>query len=195
MITEERKQLLGQLIAYIDDKLEKNDAINLNFICTHNSRRSHLSQIWAQIAAQENGFININCFSGGTEATALFPMIAETLSSQGIHALELSEKPNPVYAFKLHENSLPIMAFSKKFDHPFNPSSNFAAIMTCSDADENCPVILGADVRIPITYEDPKVSDGGPNQKEVYLERSIQIMNEMDFVFKSLAQKHRGVKD
>jgi hypothetical protein len=69
-ICEERKLILQTLINYVQAKLEKNESVNLNFICTHNSRRSHLSQIWAQTAAAYYNIPKVFCFSGGTEETA-----------------------------------------------------------------------------------------------------------------------------
>lgn len=176
------------LVVYIQEKVNRKEAINLNFICTHNSRRSHLAQIWAQFAAAYYNIPNINCYSGGTEETALFPIIAETLENQGFQILKIAESNNPIYAIKFDENSLPIIGFSKKFDNPFNPVSNFAAILTCSQADEGCPFISGAEKRIPITYEDPKISDGTAEQTEVYKQRSFQIATEMMYIFSQITK-------
>ena len=185
-ISEERKSVLQPLIDFIQGKKDQNLAINLNFICTHNSRRSHLSQVWAQVAADFYNIPNVNCFSGGTEETALFPKVAETLANQGFQVIKISAEPNPVYAIKFDENGVPIIGFSKKYDHHFNPESGFAAIMTCSQADGNCPFIAGAEKRIPITFQDPKVSDNTPQQTEVYAERSLEIASEMLFVFSQI---------
>ena len=76
---DQRKAILHPFILYIKSKLKNQEIIALNFICTHNSRRSHLSQVWAQALAHHVGINTINCYSGGTEATALFPVVAETL--------------------------------------------------------------------------------------------------------------------
>ncbi len=185
-ITEERKEVLQPLIDYIQKNVEKKNPINLNFICTHNSRRSHLSQVWAQTAAFYYGIGNVNCYSGGTEATALFPMAAATLKDHGFEVLSLSKEPNPIYGIKYAQNAPPIIGFSKTYDAEFNPKSNFAAIMTCSQADAGCPLILGANKRIPITYEDPKAFDGTPQQAEKYRERSLQIATELTYVFSQI---------
>lgn len=185
-ISEERKAILNQLSHYIKGKIELNLPIRLNFICTHNSRRSHLSQIWAQTMAVYFNIENVYCYSGGTEATAMFPKVGETLIAQGFMIHKLSEGNNPVYAIKFSKNEHPIIAFSKTYDAYFNPSSDFAAIMTCSSADDGCPMVFGCDTRIAITYEDPKKSDGTPQQTETYLERSLQIATEMKFVFGTL---------
>ncbi len=185
-ITEARKKTLQPLIEYIQNKVENSEAINLNFICTHNSRRSHLSQIWAQTMATFFNIKNVHCYSGGTESTAMFPMVAKTLSNQGFQVKKLSEGKNPVYSIKFSENNHPIICFSKTFDDDFNPKSNFLAIMTCSHADENCPIVLGCEKRIPITFEDPKAFDGTPQQEEKYLERSIQIATELKYVFSKI---------
>ncbi|MFK7812686.1 MAG: protein-tyrosine-phosphatase [Maribacter sp.] len=184
-ISADRKAILNPLATYISSKIAKNEAIALNFICTHNSRRSHLSQVWAQTLAFYVGIKNINCYSGGTEATALFPMAAETLKNTGFQMNALSEGKNPVYSIKYASNSLPIIGFSKTFDDDSNPKSNFAAIMTCSSADKGCPFVAGSDGRFPITFEDPKAFDDTPLQKEKYHERSLQIATELLYVMKN----------
>lgn len=183
IISNERKQTLQPLIDYIQTKVTENKNANLNFICTHNSRRSHLSQVWAQAAAHFYHLKNVHCYSGGTEATALFPMAAIKLEQAGFKIEVLSEGKNPVYLIKFAENEHPIIGFSKTFDHPFNPKSDFAAIMTCSEADANCPFIAGAEKRFPVKYDDPKVFDNTLQQAEKYEERSNQIAAEMFYVF------------
>ena len=186
IISDDRKAILSILIDFIQAKVNDGKAINLNFICTHNSRRSHLSQIWAQFASSYYYIRNVNCYSGGTEETALFPKVAETLSEQGFSINIISEGKNPVYAIKFSGNSNPMIGFSKKYNHPFNPESDFAAIMTCSQADGDCPYIPGAEKRIPVTFEDPKISDNSTKQTEVYYNRSLQIGAEMFYVFSQI---------
>lgn len=185
-ISDERKEVLQPLVDYIQNKIENNLAIRLNFICTHNSRRSHLSQIWAQTMAYHFGIKNLFCFSGGTEATAMFPKVGETLTKQGFQIQQLSSDNNPVYAVKFDENESAIICFSKTFDDAFNPTSGFAAIMTCSSADAGCPIIAGAEKRLPIRYDDPKAFDGTELMDVKYAERSIEIASEMYFVFSQI---------
>lgn len=182
-ISSERRETLQPLINFIQQKYKASEGIRLNFICTHNSRRSHLSQIWAQAAAAFYKIENVFCYSGGTEATALFPMVAETLQESGFTVQVLSAGENPVYAVKYADNAHPVIGFSKRYDDVFNPTSGFAAIMTCSQADGGCPFIAGAEKRIAITFEDPKVFDNTAQQAEKYRERSIQIATEMFYVF------------
>ena len=182
-ISNERKQILQSLVDYIQQKVNSQDAIRINFICTHNSRRSHLSQVWAQTMAFHFGIKNVYCYSGGTEATALFPMAAEALRDSGFHIAALSHGENPIYSIKYADNEPPVIGFSKKFDDDFNPKSGFAAVMTCSHADIGCPFIAGAEKRIPITFEDPKAFDNTPQQAEKYRERSLQIATELLYVF------------
>ena len=188
-IINERKEVLQILIDFIQEKVTNSEAVNLNFICTHNSRRSHLSQIWAQVAAANYNIPNVFCYSGGTEATAMFPMVGETLKTQGFIINAITENSNPIYAVQYNSNSHPIICFSKTFDDAFNPTSNFAAIMTCSNADKGCPFIAGAEKRIPLTFDDPKAFDNTPLQAEKYLERSIQIATEMLYVFSKISLK------
>lgn len=185
-ILNERKEVLQPLIDYIQNKVYEHEEIRLNFICTHNSRRSHLSQIWAQAMAFHFGIKNVVCYSGGTEATAMFPKVGETLTNQGFEIEKLSDTNNPIYYVKYNQNQHPIICFSKIFDDKFNPDNQFAALMTCSSADEGCPFIAGAEKRLPIRYEDPKVFDETPLMDEKYAERSIEIASEMYFVFSQI---------
>lgn len=185
-ISVERKEVLQPLVTYIKTKYSSNDTIRLNFICTHNSRRSHLSQVWAQALATYFGIGKVYSYSGGTEATAMFPVASETLQKQGFEIKKLSENQNPVYSIKHAENEAAVIGFSKTYDDPFNPQSEFAAILTCSSADQGCPFIPGAEKRIPITFEDPKAFDNTPLQAEKYLERSVQIATELFYVFNQI---------
>ena len=185
-ITDERKSVLKPLIDFIQVKVDNQKEIRLNFICTHNSRRSHLSQIWAQTMAYYFGVKNVFCYSAGTEATALFPMVAATLQNSGFHIKAISGDNNPIYSIKYSQNQHPIIGFSKSLDDEFNPKSDFAAIMTCSQADEACPNISGAEKRIPITFEDPKAFDNTPEQAEKYQERSLQIATECYYIFSQI---------
>lgn len=185
-ISEERSSILQPLIDFIQFKVETNSQVRLNLICTHNSRRSHLSQVWAQTAAAHYNIKNVFCYSGGTEATAMFPLVSKTLAKQGFQIKIISEGNNPIYSIKFSENEHPVIGFSKTFDNDFNPKSEFAAIMTCSSADKGCPFIAGAEKRIPITFEDPKAFDNTPQQAEKYEERSLQIANEMFYVFSKI---------
>ena len=185
-ISAERKEILQPLITYIQSKKDKDETIRLNFICTHNSRRSHLSQIWAATMAYHFGVKNIFCYSGGTEATAMFPKVAETLAKQGFEVLKLSENQNPVYAIKFAQYEHPIICFSKVYNHNFNPKSHYGAVVTCNSADENCPVVLGAEQRFPIKYDDPKAFDETDLMDAKYAERSLEIGEEMFYVFGSV---------
>lgn len=185
-ITEDRKKSLQPLIDFIQQKHSQHQEVRLNFICTHNSRRSHLSQIWAQTLAHYFDIKNVTCYSAGTKATALFPVVAETLKKQGFQVQQLSENKNPVYSVKYADDKHPIICFSKTLDNHFNPKSGFAAIMTCDSANEACPFVPGAEKRIPITFEDPKNFDNTPQQAEKYQERSLQIATELLYVFSQI---------
>ena len=185
-ISVERQNIAQPLVDYIQSKVDSKQEIRLNFICTHNSRRSHLSQVWAQTLAHYFDVKNVFCYSGGTETTALFPMAAKTLENTGFEIDTIAQGSNPIYAIKYAADAHPILGFSKKFDSNFNPNSNFAAVLTCSSADKECPYIPNAEVRIPMTFEDPKAFDNTPQQAEKYNERSLQIATELKYVFSKI---------
>lgn len=182
-ISEERKETLRILSNYISEKKTDTAPINLTFICTHNSRRSHMSQLWAQVATFYYKVENIQCYSGGTEATEFNKRSVKALRKAGFKIDKTNESENPLYHVSFVEGMEPIHAFSKKYEHELNPQTGFAAIMTCSDADEACPIVFGANERISITYEDPKVADDTPQEEAKYDERSMQIAREMLYVF------------
>jgi arsenate reductase len=185
-IIDERKEILQPLVEFIQYKVNDHKEIRINFICTHNSRRSHLSQVWAQTLAFHFNIKNVFCYSGGTESTALSPLVAETLKYSGFEVQTISEGNNPIYSIKYAKNEHPVIGFSKKLDDNFNPKSGFVAIMTCSQADGGCPFIMGAEKRLPITFEDPKIFDGTPQQTEKYKEKSLQIATELFYVFSQI---------
>jgi arsenate reductase len=188
-ISEERLLVLQSLIEFIRGKKDSGQSINLNFVCTHNSRRSHMAQIWAQTMAHYFNVRQVHCYSGGTETTALYSKVAEVLKQAGFDILALSGEVNPIYSIKCGAEVHPIIGFSKTYDHPFNPKGNFGAVMTCSHADENCPFIPGAEKRIAVTFEDPKEFDGTPLQTEKYEERSTQIATELFYVFSKINER------
>ncbi len=183
LIPYERKELLKEFASYITEKLKTGNEINLTFICTHNSRRSHMSQIWAQTAAEYYGIKNIFCYSGGTEATAFNPRAIVALEKTGFEITRKDDSDNPVYLVEYSVDKPALECFSKIYSDPFNPQNNFAAIMTCSDAETNCPVVFGAEKRFPIRYEDPKDYDGTKLESRKYYERLEQIGREMLYVF------------
>ena len=185
-INPERKALLEKLAAHIQGKINENEEINLVYVCTHNSRRSHLGQVWGKVAADFYGF-KINTFSSGTEATAFNQNAINTLICAGFDVKKLHENENPKYEVIFGEGKSNL-CFSKTIDNESLPKENFAAVMTCGDADENCPFIPGCDLRIRTTYFDPKSYDNSVLKDEKYIERSNQIAMECLYVF-SLIKK------
>lgn len=180
-LSDERKEVLRPLIAYVQSKLYAQAEIRLNFICTHNSRRSQFAQIWAHAAAHFH-HVPAKCFSGGVEVTAFNERAVRTIHSQGF-LVEKEGEGNPIYHVKVSEEAAALPMFSKLYDDPMHPTTGFAAVMTCSHADENCPFIPGAEKRIPVRYDDPKAFDDTPLEQAKYTERSLEIGAEMWYVF------------
>ena len=187
-IPSERKQQLRAVADYVRQHLNAGAKARLTFICTHNSRRSHLSQIWAKIAAEHCGLGDVETFSGGTEATAFNPRAVDSLQRSGLQIkTEDGSASNPRYLVRYDENTPPLVCFSKVYDEAPNPNSKYCAIMTCSQADEACPVVPGCELRAPIRYEDPKAADDTPAEAATYDERSAQICREMLFLMRCVS--------
>jgi arsenate reductase len=183
LISPERKILLEKISTYIKLKKAENKEVNLVYICTHNSRRSHFGQVWAHLGAYYYKVNNTYTFSGGTEATSFNTNAINALKRVGFEIIKINDDKNPVYQVHFDENSKPIICFSKVYNNDNNPQKEFAAIMTCSDAEENCPFIPGVELRIGTTYDDPKAFDNTPEQDSTYDERCRQIARETLYVF------------
>lgn len=181
-IPAERKARLRRLAEFVSDQRATGEPADLTYICTHNSRRSHMSQLWAATAAAWYGVDGVNTYSGGTEATAFNPRAVAALERAGFD-IENPGGENPRYRVKYSPSAPAMECFSKKYDDAFNPADGFAAVMTCSAADKSCPVVMGAKVRVGIPYEDPKVADGTPEEAQRYDERCRQIASEMLYLF------------
>ncbi|MGF1533062.1 MAG: low molecular weight phosphatase family protein [Bernardetiaceae bacterium] len=185
-ISDERKAALREIIAFIAAQQQAEQPVKLTFICTHNSRRSHFAQVWAAAAAVYYSVPNVHTFSGGTEATAFNPRSVAALQRAGLSIQKTTEGDNPRYEVTIAEGEKPLVGFSKKYSNDPNPTKDFCAVMTCSSADEACPVVAGAAKRVAIPYEDPKKSDGRINETATYDERCQQIATEMLYVFSQL---------
>ncbi len=185
-IPAERKRQLDALADYIASRAQSNKPVRLNFICTHNSRRSHMGQIWAAVAANAYNIDRVQTYSGGTEATAFNPRAVAALRRAGLTIKQTTTDENPIYHVTYSDRAMPITSFSKVYDHAPNPKREFAAIMTCSSADKACPAVPGADQRFAITYEDPKAFDGTDKEATMYDERCAQIARDLLYVFSNV---------
>lgn len=188
-IHEERRMLLERISDFVVAELADGQPARLVFICTHNSRRSHLAQLWAQVAARVYGVTGVETYSGGTDATAFNPRAVAALRRAGFLIEPFTDGANPIYEVGFSDGMEPLQAFSKVYDASPNPREGFAAIMTCSSADAACPTVAGADERIAIPYDDPKEADGTEREAEVYDERCRQIAREMLNVFADIARR------
>lgn len=182
-IPQDRKIELDKIAEFIQQKVNAKEPVQLTYICTHNSRRSHFGQLWSTTAAAYYGVPGVKTFSGGTEVSAFNERAIAACKRAGFEVAKVSEGPNPTYAVNYAPGVEPIKAFSKKYDDASNPKSNFLAIMTCSQADKACPIVKGAALRVATPYDDPKAFDGTAQETAKYDERSKQIATETFYVF------------
>jgi hypothetical protein len=182
-IPDERKKHLEKLAAYVHNRVSAGEPARLTFICTHNSRRSQMAQLWAETAAAYFGIGGVETYSGGTEAAAFDPRAVAALERAGFAIEKATEGRNPVYEVRYHDDGPALRAFSKRHDEEPNPSEDFCAVTTCSRAETSCPIVYGASLRVAIPYEDPKTFDGTEREAMVYDERCRQIAREMLYLF------------
>jgi protein-tyrosine-phosphatase len=184
-IAPERKKILESIAAFCQSQRTP----KLIFICTHNSRRSHIAQIWAQTAAAYYVVPNVIAYSGGTEATAFNPRAVEAMRGLGFEITEKIPGTNPHYTVSYSSEHPSFEVFSKKYDDRENPSASFAAVMTCSHADENCPFVAGASARISLPFDDPKDFDGTDLEGSKYHERALEIGREILYAFSKIKRQ------
>ncbi len=182
-IPQERRARLDDLANFIRLRRKSGEPIPLIFICTQNSRRSHLAQVWASAAADHYNVSSVLTYSGGTVATAFHPRAVNALRKIGFK-IEGNEKPaNPRYRVKFATTRQPLIAWSKRFDDSDNPRRDFGAVMVCSDADAACPVVSGAVARFSLPFEDPKKFDDTEQADSAYEDRTRQVAREMLYIF------------
>ena len=188
LIPADRGRALEHISAYVAERVGKAQPARLTFICTHNSRRSQMAQIWAQTAAEFFAVPGVSAFSGGTEATAFDPRALSAMVRAGFRIDRGSPEDNPVYTVFAGNGLAPVRAFSKAFLDPFNPRNGFCAVLTCASADRDCPVITSADERVLLPYEDPKRHDGTDQEPARYDTTCREICREMGWVFARAAR-------
>ena len=186
-IPEDRRQQLDKIAEYVQGQLQKGQPVRVLFVCTHNSRRSHLAQVWAKTAAAYYGLAGIDTFSGGTEATAFNQRTVDALKRAGFDIAAPATGENPHYLVRYHSQAPAMECFSKVYNQDPNPKEQFCVVMTCDQADKACPFVAGATLRVAIPYEDPKAFDGTPLEASKYDERCQQIAREMLFIFAKVA--------
>jgi len=192
MIAEKRKELLADLGEFIVQTIQTDTPVRLTVICTANSRRSHMGQLWLQTAAAFYGIRKVETSSGGTNASAFNPRAVAALIRAGFEIQILGSSDNPQYKARYGEGYAPVIMFSMKYDDETNPHSGFAAIMVCSEADAACPVVPGAEARFSLPFEDPKDADGTADESLVYDERCRQIAREMFYVMANVSKRLPG---
>ena len=182
-----RIEKLSKIAEWLSSDDSNRDVI---FVCTHNSRRSHMAQYWATAAAEFYDIEGIKTHSAGTESTALHPHTVEALAECGF---EISSPDNtasnPIYDIRISGMYKGQPGFSKTLTHESLPTSNFCAVMVCDEAAEACPIVPGASLRVPLSFKDPKESDKTPKRRSVYLKRSKEIGREMMWIMEQFKGK------
>ena len=182
-IPDSRKSLLDSIANSIKKHRESQNDLALNFICTHNSRRSQFAQIWSSLFTHIHQLPFKN-FSGGMEVTACNPRTLEALKELGFQ-IQTQEGENPRSNVSSAEEMNLDQLWSKVYDDPSN-ADQFIAFMTCSNADENCPLVLGALERISLNYEDPKHFDDTHLETQMYVAKGFEIGNELKYIYSRL---------
>ena len=177
-IQDERKAQLEDIGIFLMSSLDHHDNFSALFVCTHNSRRSHLADTWFKYGLVYYGIHSFSSYSGGTEATAFNVNAIDALKRAGFTVDYDMNKENPVVS--VSPGNYPVWNMqSKKYTHKINPKTDFVAIMVCSDADRSCPIVEGAEGRFSLPYNDPRHYDGTPAMDLQYDKTVEEIATEM----------------
>ncbi|MCO6485642.1 MAG: protein-tyrosine-phosphatase [Saprospiraceae bacterium] len=173
----ERREELDRLAGWIRTCLRAGRPADVIFICTHNSRRSQMAQVWTDVLARRFGVAGIRAWSGGTVSTAFHPLAISALERAGFRVVHPGGS-NPRYRVFAGEEDSPLECWSKVYDDASQSFGDFAAVMVCSEADRGCPYVPGASGRFSLPFEDPGKADGTPEEAAVYDERCREIAAE-----------------
>jgi hypothetical protein len=193
-VSVERREVLDKIATDVAKRLEAGKRADMTFICTHNSRRSHMSQIWAATAAYYYGLGNVHTYSGGTQATACNCRTVAAMRRVGFDIKDATTGENPIYLVRYATDRPIIKAYSKLYNADGNPRRDFIALMTCSVADKSCPVVEGAVSRYAIHYVDPRLCDDTPTETTAYNERCREIAREMFYIMSQVRKQLDAVK-
>ena len=186
-VLDERVFLLNEIGNYVHKTISENKTPKLNFICTHNSRRSQFCQFWATFFSN---YYNIKCevFSGGSFETEVNRNVINNIKDYGFNIISKLSN-NPTYSIKFKNQNLGNY-FSKLYNDFENPKNEFAAILTCQDAEKDCPLVEGAEIKFSLQYEDPKKYDNTKLEKIKYKKTSEKIASEMNYLFYKILSKY-----
>jgi len=184
---EGRRNLLLQIAESIAREYTKNEIVNINFICSDNSRESQLCQAWAFLAAHHYG-LNIHSFSGGLEVSSFHRNTIKTLQKTGFSfQLEDFAHQNPKYSVSYSDSRNSIIVFSKLYDNSANKEP-FIAITTSKKAEEHCPLISNAIQCYYLPLNELKSSDGTDEQEANYLAISEKVATEIGYIFAAVKE-------
>jgi arsenate reductase len=190
-IPQGRQRDLQKIAAYVRDHVDRRRTARLTFVCTHNSRRSILCQVWGATAAAYFDVPDVETFSGGTEATAFNSRAVAVLRRAGLEIDEPAPVKNPRYSVRFRSDGPALECFSKIYTEAPNPKADFCVVMTCAEADKKCPFVKGAALRIALPFDDPKAFDNTPQETAMYDERCRQIARELLYVFSEALHPQR----
>jgi arsenate reductase len=184
-ITEERKIVLQHLAACIRQSIADYDRVDMLYVCTHNARRSHFGQVAAALAAAFYGIEQVYTYSAGTETTHVHIQTIKAIEALGCTAHKMDETSNPKYQINFGGADL-LTCYSKTIHDNVLPMHQYIAVMTCTDAEQNCPFLPLATFRIGLPYTDPKIADGTGNEALIYAACLEEILTESLYVFAQL---------
>jgi hypothetical protein len=182
LIDEKHREAGEKLARWIAANHKPGRPPHVTVVCTGNSRRSILGSSMGNLAAAYYGMPEIRFHSGGTAPTAFNPRTIAALEAIGFEVEATGKEAkrgepktkNPIYRVSWGDGC-ESLEFSKHYGDTANPQEGFAALMVCSEADEACPFVKGAALRLSMPYLDPKIYDDGAYEAAKYVERRDDI--------------------
>ena len=187
-ISYHRRHTLEHLGRLIAKQISGQGNTKIVFVCTHNSRRSQLAQVWSTTAALHFTISGISILSAGTQATEVDQRTIGALDRAGF-TWKRSDNPNPIYTLRIDSTGPTISLFSKTLLDSIEGTEDGIAVMTCSSADLACPTIDWVSSRVSLCYDDPKTSNGTLQESDTYDACCLAISREMLYAFSTIQKQ------
>jgi hypothetical protein len=187
-VPKQRELMLSEISKSMSTDYLENKTGKVLFVCTHNSRRSQIAEVWFKYATLYFGIQHFEAYSGGIEETAFNERAIKALERAGFTTHYVRKVENPVVS--ITPGNYPVWdQQSKIYTHRVNPKKNFTALMVCSDADKSCPIVEGATDRFSLPYDDPRYYDGTPSEEKMYDATVEEIGLEMFYLVSQIKQE------
>ena len=174
-----RRPALRSCAAAIARQLDARGEVSVVAVCTHNSRRSQLAEVWLAVASAAAGLGGVSVCSGGSDPVAVAPGAIAVLRERGFRVEADTADANPRLRVRGHGIERELYAKPLGEAVAGVPLRGGVALMVCAAADAACPPVPQVGYRARLPFADPRHADGTPGEAAAYRAASDRIEAEM----------------